>query len=55
MIIKPRIRGFLCTVAHPAGCAEDVANQIAHVKSQGKIEGGPKRVLVIGASGAVRQ
>ena len=51
MIVKPRIRGFLCTTAHPAGCAGDVEHQIAHVESQGKQTGGPRRVLVIGASG----
>ncbi|MCB1646689.1 MAG: trans-2-enoyl-CoA reductase family protein [Pseudomonadales bacterium] len=51
MIIKPRIRGFLCTAAHPEGCARDVENQIAHVRQAGVLENGPKRVLVIGASG----
>ena len=51
MIIKPRIRGFLCTTAHPAGCAQDVANQINHVESEGVRSDGPKRVLIIGASG----
>ncbi len=51
MIIKPRIKGFLCTTAHPIGCAGDVDNQIAHVLGEGKKEGGPSRVLVIGASG----
>lgn len=51
MIIKPRIKGFLCTTSHPTGCAQDVRNQIAHVKSVGPIKDGPKRVLVIGASG----
>lgn len=51
MIIKPRIKGFLCTTAHPVGCARDVENQIRHVKAQGEIEGGPLKVLVIGASG----
>ncbi|MGV0035221.1 MAG: enoyl-ACP reductase FabV [Candidatus Azotimanducaceae bacterium WSBS_2022_MAG_OTU7] len=51
MIIKPRIRGFLCTTAHPAGCAQDVTNQIHHVASQGVRSDGPKRVLIIGASG----
>jgi enoyl-[acyl-carrier protein] reductase/trans-2-enoyl-CoA reductase (NAD+) len=50
MIIKPRIRGFICTTAHPTGCAAHVAEQIAYVKSKGPIEGLPKRVLVIGAS-----
>lgn len=50
-IIKPRIRGFLCTTAHPTGCAGDVDNQISHVQSQGKRDDGPGRVLIIGASG----
>ncbi len=51
MILKPRIKGFLCTTAHPIGCAMDVKNQIDHVKQAGAIPNGPKRVLVIGASG----
>jgi len=50
MIIKPRIRGFICTTAHPAGCAAHVGEQIAYVRKQGAIAGAPKRVLVIGAS-----
>ena len=51
MIIKPRIKGFLCTTSHPVGCEKDVVSQIAHVKHRGLVEHGPKRVLVIGASG----
>ncbi len=51
MIIEPRIKGFLCTTAHPTGCAQDVREQIAHVKENGPIKNGPSRVLVIGASG----
>ncbi|MGE0624962.1 MAG: enoyl-ACP reductase FabV [Pseudomonadales bacterium] len=51
MIIKPRIRGFICTTAHPAGCAASVAEQIAYVESQPRIEGAFGNVLVIGASG----
>jgi enoyl-[acyl-carrier protein] reductase/trans-2-enoyl-CoA reductase (NAD+) len=50
MIIAPKIRGFICTTAHPEGCAKHVAEQIAIVKSRGLIENGPKRVLVIGSS-----
>ncbi len=50
MIIAPKIRGFICTTAHPEGCAQHVAEQIAIVKSRGLIENGPKRVLVIGSS-----
>ncbi|SFC35712.1 enoyl-ACP reductase FabV [Pseudoalteromonas denitrificans] len=50
MVIKPKIRGFICTNAHPVGCAEHVKEQIEYVKAQGPIENGPKNVLVIGAS-----
>lgn len=50
MIIKPKIRGFICTTTHPEGCAANVREQIAYTKAQGAIENGPKRVLVIGAS-----
>ncbi len=50
MIVTPKIRGFICTTAHPTGCAKHVANQIAYVKGRGEIPGGAKKVLVIGAS-----
>ncbi|WP_394228197.1 enoyl-ACP reductase FabV [Pseudoalteromonas spongiae] len=50
MVIKPKIRGFICTNAHPVGCAAHVKEQIEYVKSQGQLETGPKNVLVIGAS-----
>lgn len=51
MIIRPRIRGFICTTAHPAGCAASVAEQIRYVRSQPPVEGSFGNVLVIGASG----
>ena len=50
MIIKPRIRGFICITAHPAGCKANVKKQIEYVTQQGEIASGPKKVLVIGAS-----
>lgn len=50
MVIQPKIRGFICTNAHPVGCAEHVKEQIAYVKANGPVAGGPKNVLVIGAS-----
>ena len=50
MIIKPRVRGFLCITTHPVGCEANVHKQIEYVKSRGPIADGPKRVLVIGAS-----
>ncbi|VVE02936.1 trans-2-enoyl-CoA reductase [Pandoraea morbifera] len=50
MIIKPRVRGFICVTTHPVGCEANVKQQIEYVKAQGPIAGGPKKVLVIGAS-----
>jgi len=50
MIIKPRVRGFMCITTHPVGCEANVKRQIDYVKSNGRIENGPKKVLVSGAS-----
>ncbi len=50
MIIKPRVRGFICITTHPTGCEANVKEQIDYVKAGGPIPNGPKRVLVIGAS-----
>ena len=50
MIIKPKIRGFICTTTHPTGCEANVREQIEFTKAQGPIKNGPKRVLVIGSS-----
>ena len=49
MIIKPRVRGFMCVTSHPSGCEQNVLNQINYIKSQASIVA-PKRVLVIGSS-----
>lgn len=49
MIIQPKIRGFICTTAHPSGCHKAVEKQIEYVKHQERLNG-PKRVLIIGAS-----
>lgn len=50
MIIMPKVRGFVCTTAHPVGCQVHVEEQINFVKAQGPIANGPKKVLIIGAS-----
>ena len=50
MIIEPRVRGFICTTAHPVGCAKNVREQIAYVLRQGSIPECPKRVAVLGCS-----
>ncbi len=52
MIVKPRIRGFICTTAHPSGCAEHVNYQIQRVQNQGELTAGDfQNVLVLGCSG----
>jgi enoyl-[acyl-carrier protein] reductase/trans-2-enoyl-CoA reductase (NAD+) len=50
VVINPKVRGFICTTAHPVGCAKNVADQVAVTKARGVRADGPKRVLVIGAS-----
>ena len=50
MIIAPKIRGFICTTAHPEGCASNVRSQIDYVKSKPALADSPKKVLVIGSS-----
>ncbi len=49
MIVKPRIRGFICTTAHPIGCAYNVHEQIDWVRKQ-RVLNGFRNVLVVGAS-----
>lgn len=50
MVIQPKVRGFICTNAHPVGCAANVQQQIDYVLAQGPIAKGPRRALVIGSS-----
>ena len=50
MIIKPKVRGFVCVTAHPTGCAAHVQEWIDYVKAKGPIKPGPRKVLVIGSS-----
>jgi enoyl-[acyl-carrier protein] reductase/trans-2-enoyl-CoA reductase (NAD+) len=50
MIIKPKVRGFICTTAHPVGCAAHVQEQIDYVKAKPSATKGPKNVLIIGCS-----
>ena len=49
-IIKPRIRGFICTNAHPAGCHANVLNQIDAIKQGIPYKATDMNALVIGAS-----
>jgi len=56
MVIKPRIRGFICTTAHPVGCAAIVNEQIRWTQQQAPLVIGhraprdPGNVLVVGGS-----
>ncbi|MBZ0331128.1 trans-2-enoyl-CoA reductase family protein [Halomonas sp. ANAO-440] len=51
MIIKPKVRGFICTTTHPVGCEKNVLEQIEATRARGLDPSvGPKKVLVIGAS-----
>ena len=49
MVVEPKVRGFICTTAHPVGCEEIVKREIEYVKSKGELSG-VKKALVIGCS-----
>jgi len=49
-IVKPRIRGFICTNAHPVGCQTNVLNQIGEIKQGIPYKATDMNALVIGAS-----
>ena len=49
-IVKPRIRGFICTNAHPIGCQTNVLNQIGEIKQGIPYTETDMNALVIGAS-----
>lgn len=50
MIIVPKVKGFICTTAHPMGCQANVQEQIQAVQCRKPLANGPKNVLVIGSS-----
>lgn len=51
MIIKPKVRGFICTTTHPKGCEQNVREQIEATRARDLDKSqGPKKVLVVGAS-----
>ena len=49
-VIKPKIRGFICTNAHPTGCMENVQSQIDLARKGIEPTKNALNVLVIGAS-----
>lgn len=50
MVIKPKIRGFVCVTSHPEGCATHIKEQFSHADAQIDPASSPKKVLVIGSS-----
>ena len=51
MIVKPRIKGFVCITSHPLGCFENVLDQVTYAENNPTTDiKKPKRVLVIGSS-----
>ena len=50
MIVQPKVRGFICTTAHPEGCARQVSEWINYAKQQPSLTGSIQKVLIIGAS-----
>ena len=49
MIIEPKVREYICTTAHPQGCAESVRRQAEFAGKAGQTEG-TKKALIIGCS-----
>ena len=49
MIIRPRVRGFVCVTTHPEGCARNVQAQIAHAEAR-PLANPPRSALVLGSS-----
>ncbi|MDE7394958.1 MAG: trans-2-enoyl-CoA reductase family protein, partial [Clostridiales bacterium] len=50
MVIEPKVRGFICTTAHPEGCKQSVLSQIRVAKTYKKPSHDFSRALVIGGS-----
>ena len=58
MIVEPKVREYICTTAHPAGCGENVKRQIRYVKEKGrmdKYEHDPESLRAAGLAYAVDQ
>lgn len=49
MIIEPKVREYICTTAHPTGCAQSVRAQMEKAEKNGKVSG-TKKALIIGCS-----
>lgn len=51
MIIQPKLRGFICTTAHPAGCERHIWEQIMEVRKKGPFSGARKALIIGGSTG----
>ena len=49
MIIRPRVRGFVCVTTHPTGCARNVQARIDHAAAR-PLANPPRCALVLGSS-----
>lgn len=47
--VKPVFKGNVARSVNPAGCHQEILNQIKYVEAKGRYEG-PKKVLILGAS-----
>jgi enoyl-[acyl-carrier protein] reductase/trans-2-enoyl-CoA reductase (NAD+) len=50
MVIKPRVRGFICTTAHPVGAAREVQRQADYARGLSFAAAKPRAALVVGSS-----
>jgi enoyl-[acyl-carrier protein] reductase/trans-2-enoyl-CoA reductase (NAD+) len=50
MVIKPRVRGVICTTAHPVGAAREVERQADYARELKFPNGKPRAALVVGSS-----
>jgi enoyl-[acyl-carrier protein] reductase / trans-2-enoyl-CoA reductase (NAD+) len=50
MVIKPKVRGFICTTAHPEGAAREVRRQAAQAQRLRFSAEKPRAALVVGSS-----
>lgn len=49
-VVKPKIKGFICTTAHPVGCMKSVERQLQYAGEHITQFGRYKNALVLGAS-----
>jgi enoyl-[acyl-carrier protein] reductase/trans-2-enoyl-CoA reductase (NAD+) len=50
MVIQPKVRGFICTTAHPEGAAREVRRQAAYARELRFPGEAPRAALVVGSS-----